>query len=167
MCALARSHGVARWLLRLPGARSALIALRLLYVHLVLRRQARRDPRGFCVDGRGQPIPWLTYPAIDYVSGLDFSDCRVFEFGVGSSTLFWSARAKTVAGVEMDRQWFEKIENLALPNVALRYCGDGGQYPREIDSFNDGFDLIIVDGAERYRSAQAALARLNPGVTCA
>ena len=39
--------------------------------------------RGRPVDAAGKPLPWLTYPAIDFISQFDFSDAIVFEWGSG------------------------------------------------------------------------------------
>src|SRR5229473_8504521 len=39
------------------------------------------------VDGRGNPIPWYSYPAIHFLSSIIWEDCRVLEFGSGYSTL--------------------------------------------------------------------------------
>lgn len=39
------------------------------------------------VDGAGQPVPWYTYPATEYLSHLDLSVLSVFEYGSGNSTL--------------------------------------------------------------------------------
>lgn len=36
-----------------------------------------------CIDKNSNPIPWYTYPAIEYLSTFDFSDKRIFEFGGG------------------------------------------------------------------------------------
>ena len=40
------------------------------------------------IDRRGLPIPWYTYPAIDFLVQIDFSDKTVFEYGCGNSTLW-------------------------------------------------------------------------------
>lgn len=42
-----------------------------------------------CVDKDGNPIPWYTYPAIEFLNSLDFSSKNVFEYGTGNSTLWW------------------------------------------------------------------------------
>jgi hypothetical protein len=36
-----------------------------------------------CIDKNGNPIPWFTYPAIEYLNCLDLSECLVFEYGMG------------------------------------------------------------------------------------
>src|SRR5688572_10403591 len=50
----------------------------------------------------GQPIPWYTYPAIEFIRQLDFSQSTVFEYGSGNSTMFWAASAARVISVEED-----------------------------------------------------------------
>src|SRR3954471_19133862 len=34
-----------------------------------------------CLDAAERPIPWYTYPAVEYLKQLDFSRARVFEYG--------------------------------------------------------------------------------------
>lgn len=36
-----------------------------------------------CVDKNGNPIPWYTYFAIEFLNNLDFSKKNVFEYGGG------------------------------------------------------------------------------------
>ena len=36
-----------------------------------------------CLDKDGNPIPWYTYPAIEYLSQFDYSDKEIFEYGCG------------------------------------------------------------------------------------
>lgn len=47
-----------------------------------------------CIDKLGNPIPWYTYPAIEYLKTIDFSRKLVFEYGGGSSTLWWAVGQK-------------------------------------------------------------------------
>ena len=56
-------------------------------------------------DKLNRPIPWYTYAAIDYLDQLDFSEKRVFEYGSGNSTLYWSQRCKAVVAVEHSEEW--------------------------------------------------------------
>lgn len=41
-----------------------------------------------CVDRDGNPLPWYTYPAIEYLSQFDYGEKTIFEFGCGYSSLF-------------------------------------------------------------------------------
>jgi hypothetical protein len=45
------------------------------------------------VDRSEKPIPWFTYGAIEYLKRLDCRGWRVFEFGTGNSTIYWSGGA--------------------------------------------------------------------------
>jgi hypothetical protein len=120
---------------------------------------------GMPVNGSGRFQPWLTYPLIEYLNGLDFSGKDVFEFGAGASTLYWAERAKNVVSVELDSGWYEALKSKVPSNVTLLHDADGHSYatvPKRL--FPDRkFDVVVVDGAERYRSALTAIEVLAPG----
>jgi hypothetical protein len=119
------------------------------------------------VDRDGHPLPWYTYPAIEFLAQLDFSRCRVFEYGTGNSTLFWAQRAREVVSVEHDRQWYEYVRARVPANATVIYEPDLQEYAAAIGRVAGGFDVIVVDGPARRltraRGAAAALTRLNPG----
>src|SRR5215213_3851569 len=73
---------------RIKTAFEAFVALEFRYGRF------RSAGAGRSIDGHGTPIPWYSYPAIEYLKQLDFRDRTVFEFGSGNSTLFWAARAR-------------------------------------------------------------------------
>ena len=120
---------------------------------------------GRCVDGAGQPIPWLTYPAIDFLSQLDYSEKAIFEYGSGSSTLFWSARAQRVVSVEHDAAWHEKVMRDLPANCELVLCSsDANAFAAQIDGRGE-FDVIVIDGTGESRPlcSRRALSHLKPG----
>jgi len=113
---------------------------------------------GMPVDGDGKFQPWLTYPLIEYLNGLDFSGKDVFEFGAGGSTLYWAQRARSVTSVEFDAGWYETLKPKLPANATLIHENNGHRYadaPREFAPRR--FDVVVVDGAERYRSARTAI----------
>lgn len=55
-------------------------------------------------------IPWMTFSAIDFLEKIAHLEMKVFEYGSGGSTLFWSSRVKDIISVEHDKPWFEKIK---------------------------------------------------------
>lgn len=61
------------------------------------------------VDGSGNPLPWYTYPAIEYLTQFDWRSASIFEFGAGYSSFFWAARAARVEAVESDPQWHAEL----------------------------------------------------------
>ena len=94
-----------------------------------LRSRLRND----IIDENGEPLPWYTYPAIEYLTGLDFTQKTVFEFGCGNSTLYWSVRAKQVTAVEHDDSYLEFIGRRAGQNVTLIHESDFDAYPGVIE----------------------------------
>ena len=75
-----------------------------------------------CVDKDFNPIPWYTYPAIEYLSQFDYSDKLIYEFGCGNSSVFWAKRAKQVISIEDNPQWFKKWqENFSCHFRQIRY----------------------------------------------
>jgi hypothetical protein len=115
------------------------------------------------IDEHGQPVPWLTYPAIEYIKSLDTSNMKVFEYGSGNSTLFWPERAKAVVAIEHDQSWFEQLKHKLSKsnNVTLKYIVGSNHYPTEINKYKYKFDLIIIDGLFRKKCAKQALDKLS------
>jgi Methyltransferase domain len=131
------------------------------YAHL--RSAALRQ----AVDADGHAVPWYTYPAIEYVRQLDFSDKTVFEYGSGNSTLFWGAAARQVVSAEEDERWYAALRPKLPANCELILETDLRRYVDVILRYPEGFDVIVVDGAARARTrlkcSQAALGCLRPG----
>ncbi len=118
---------------------------------------------GVPVDGSGAPIPLYTYPAIEYLRQLDFSDAVVFEYGSGQSTVFWSARARKVYAVEHDPDWRARLERQGLANVQV-LAADEASYVGAIEGAEPDYDVVIVDGhGHRYDCAVAGRAKLKAG----
>ena len=101
------------------------------------------------VDKFGNPIPWFSYPAIEYLKQLDFSKKTIFEFGAGNSTLFWSNNAKKIISVEDNKKWFNQISKNNKPNIHLVLRESKSEYCNEIFRYNKKFDVIVIDG--KYR----------------
>jgi hypothetical protein len=109
------------------------------------------------VDRNAQPLPWYTYPAIQYLSQLDLRDRDAFEFGSGNGSLFWAARVRSLTSVESDRAWHELIESRKLANQQVMLVEDLGEYPHAVEKEQRKYDLIIVDGKRRRLCAQTAI----------
>lgn len=117
------------------------------------------------VDGEGNPLPWITYPAIDFLKQRLRPEMTVFEYGCGWSTLWWASRVREVVSVEHDKEWHDKIKRLAPQNcriyhIPLEY---GGSYSKKVAEFNAAFDIIVIDGRDRVNCAINALKALKPG----
>lgn len=117
-----------------------------------------------CIDRDGNPIPWYTYPAIEYLSQFDVSDKEVFEFGCGNSSLFWANRAKKVTSIEDNLTWFDKWKHeFVRDNLDIRWRDEGDGYFNAIFEDNKKYDIIIVDGKRRADCARTAVEALNEG----
>jgi hypothetical protein len=115
--------------------------------------QAATVKSSSAVDAQGAPIPWYTYPAIEYLSSFDLCRRRVFEYGSGQSSAFWAARAETVISVEHDPAWFEQVRARAPANHQVLLKTDIDEYVAAIETPGTSFDLIAVDGRARTRCA--------------
>jgi hypothetical protein len=113
------------------------------------------------VAANGAPIPWYTYPAVEFFGQLDARGLRIFEFGCGHSSLFWAHKGADVFAVEHDRAWFEKMSAMSarLKQLVLRESIE--EYVRAIADAGGDFDIIIIDGIWRNQCAQAALPYLR------
>lgn len=141
--------------------RPLVCGLRGAYILLRQRGQTKRDLLGNCVDSEGNPIPWMTYPAIDFLGSYNLSSCAVFEFGSGASTFFWSKNCRSVISVEHFPPWYEKMRSHAHGNITLIPQFDLPSYPAEIHGYGN-FDVIVIDGAERMGCVKACLEHISP-----
>jgi hypothetical protein len=119
------------------------------------------------VDRYGNPVPWYTYPALEYLRQLDFRDSDVFEFGSGYSTLFWATRARRVVSVDDDREWASVLSGQLPENCELIIETDLYEYPNTIQRSGRSFDVVVVDGAARGKTrlecSRRAIQCLRPG----
>lgn len=103
------------------------------------------------IDRNNKPIPWLTYPAIDYLNTLDLSKKSILEWGSGYSTLYWSKKAQEILSIEHNPRFFDFIakKTKALKNVRLYLAKNKGEYISAIKSARKKFDIIVIDGVYR------------------
>lgn len=117
----------------------------------------------------GAPIPWYTYPAIDFLAQRAFDDKNVLEFGGGQSTRWWAERAKSVLTIEENEAWYKSLRETAAPNVALRYipvdhATRSIEDVRRVVAANGigRFDVIVIDGHLRRELVKLAFEVLAP-----
>lgn len=107
--------------------------------------------------------PWLVYPATSHIAGL-ISDKRVFEFGSGMSSVWFSERCREVISVEHDSAWYAFIAAHAKERRNLRviYANSKEDYLGAIFKAGGSFDLILIDGQYRRECLELARSFLNP-----
>ncbi len=125
---------------------------------------ARSIDEKICVDKDGNPIPWYTYPAIEYLSQFDYSEKTIFEFGCGNSSMFWANRAKKVISIEDNLNWFAKWQDeFNASNLDVRHRNEGEGYYNAIFEDGESYDVIVVDGKRRADCAASAIKKLANG----
>lgn len=135
----------------------------------------RSERAGACVDKNGDPVPWMTYPAVEYLSQFDFSKNTVFEWGSGNSSSWFSKRVASIVSVESDPFWYDKSKDVLNDNqtLLLREFNKLGneddedvvKYANAILEQNGKFDIIVNDGKliSRPRCNDNILEKLNAG----
>ncbi len=115
------------------------------------------------VDGNGNPLPWVTYSFIDFIKNRINKTQHIFEYGSGSSTLFYAQRAASVTSVEHDKSWFEKVQKTNPANAEIIFCEleTDGTYARQATLLNRHFEIIIVDGRDRVNCCKHSLEALT------
>jgi hypothetical protein len=116
------------------------------------------------VDGAGNSIPWIAYPAIEFINMRVKPEMSVFEYGCGGSTSWWASRVKEVVACEHDEKWYAKIKNSLPDNVTLHHVPleYGGEYAGKVSEFPEKFDIVFIDGRDRKNCAISAVKGLKP-----
>lgn len=107
----------------------------------------RSSLRARSVDRQGNPIPWYTYPAFDFLAGKDYTGKRILEFGAGHSTLWWMQRAAEVVGIEGSEAWVGILKTRVDKNVTLHLMRSANDDLRPLLKGRQ-FDLIVIDGPD-------------------
>ena len=114
------------------------------------------------INQEAKPIPSYTYPAIEFIENKIDSDFRIFEYGSGNSSLWWSERVTQVISIESDANWFGYIKENMPSNVELYLIEDDLKYASAINQYEDhSFDVIIVDGSNRNQCAEFAISKVK------
>ncbi|PTT03092.1 FkbM family methyltransferase [Pedobacter sp. HMWF019] len=116
------------------------------------------------IDARGEAIPWVTYSFIDFIKGRLNKDQKVFEYGSGSSTLFYAKHTGRVVSVEHDESWYHKIAGTKPQNAEMIFTKleRGGEYSKKARLLDTKFDIIIVDGRDRVNCCIESIQALSP-----
>lgn len=118
----------------------------------------------------GDPLPWYTYPAIDFLAQRDFAERHVLEFGGGQSTLWWAQRAFRVTTIEEDGAWYRSLRARMPGNVDLHHV-PVDRSSRSVEAVRAvleagarrTFDVIAIDGHLRRELTAMAFSYLAPG----
>jgi len=120
--------------------------------------------------------PWLPRRAVWYLFHIIDStrNCTVFEWGAGSSSLFFTDHAIHVYSVEHDSEWirevYKRMKNREKWDCEYyKYNGDWKPFSDDILRTGIFYDIILIDGAviddksSREMCATNALLRIKSG----
>ena len=115
------------------------------------------------VDGKGEALPWVTYSFIDFIKERINNTQNIFEYGSGSSTIFYAKKAGTVTSVEHDKGWFDMVKNTSPANAEMIFCKleKNGEYSKKASLLNKKFEIIIVDGRDRVNCCKHSVDALS------
>ena len=124
---------------------------------------------GFSQDENGAALPWMTYPAIEFLQKTIQPHHEIFEFGCGASTLFFAKRAKKVVSLETNEKWFDLVKSMLHSNnltAEITLMEDGLENPLYENFAKNSaqkFDFIIIDSLKRFDCAKNSIPALKPG----
>jgi tRNA A58 N-methylase Trm61 len=127
---------------------------------------------GMSQDEYGNELPWITYQAIEFFNQNLKKNHLIFEYGCGSSTIFFAKKVKKVVSIETNEIWFEiinkKIKEQNIDNVEIFLMTDGisnEKYENFLENYqkenNLDFDFVIIDSIKRFKCAQNVLKFIN------
>lgn len=137
-------------------------------------------------------LPWLSFNAQRYLQSIVLPGMKIFEWGSGSSTLFWCKNNCQVVSIEHDSSFYsflqkklnskgylidyrlippeEKVLQFSQTMYMSNSSGFEGKtfytYIKEIDKFpDDYFDLVMIDGRARMGCFRKAINKIKIGGT--
>lgn len=122
---------------------------------------------GKAITPTGAPLPWYTYPTIDFLRPhlqQNGKNWTVFEYGSGQSTHYWAEHCKHVHALEHDANWRAHLTPTLPANVNLLSADarDKQAYAETISTPNQKFDIIIIDAKNRNTCAKIVPNHLTP-----
>lgn len=122
----------------------------------------RSTQEGTLVGRDGSPRPWATYSFIEFILPRLRPEWTVFEYGSGSSTLFYAARVARVVTIEHDPAFAAGLRPSLPTNAELREIPLGPSYISAVEVLDEMPSLISVDGRDRVSCVKAAWGKLSP-----
>lgn len=111
----------------------------------------------------GLVFPYYTKSFLDVLATWDLKNKTVFEYGCGTGSLWWHNKCN-YSGVESNVDWFDKLLNIE-PELHIGYVNPewDGLYESYINSDDQFYDIVIIDGIERDKCVTPAMLRLKIG----
>ncbi len=109
---------------------------------------------GFPVDKTGNSLPWFTLSFISFMESRLDKSIKIFEYGAGNSTIYFSSRVDSLTSIESDTAWLNQLKPKLPLNCIIESVTstDPDVYSKRIFDFDQKFDVVIVDAIFRNES---------------
>lgn len=136
-------------------------------------------------------LPWISFPVIEFLDENVKKGSRIFEYGGGGSSVFFTDKGATVFTVEHNKEWFEILRKnleknnnwkgifvepekddgfkIDFSNPDLYFSSEENfkgynfkKYASSIDAFEE-FDFVLVDGRARPSCMKHGIKKLKKG----
>jgi tRNA A58 N-methylase Trm61 len=114
-----------------------------------------------------QFFPWYNKPLIAFLEVFLHSEMKVFEYGAGNSTLYYSQKVEKVFSIETRKEWLDFVlTNKTKENIEIKLCNNLKFFSNEIENFFEKkFDVIVVDSRDRAKCLATSISFLkNNGI---
>jgi len=126
------------------------------------------------VNAQGNPVPWISLPAIEFLNSMKLENIKLFEFGSGNSTLYWAERMRQghlcrYDAVECDYSYYvnmwrkdgfyrDHVKWLDTDKEYLTYAWScATRHTGELDNLIP-YDFVVVDGPIQLREKELSQA---------
>ena len=113
------------------------------------------------VNKKGEPIPWFTLSFIYFLEERLKKEMSVFEYGSGNSTIYLSSRVGNICSLEHDEVWYGKMKDRLQNKVGYYHKPLDDGYADFINSIDEKYNIIIIDGRQRVACAKNAIANMK------
>ncbi len=110
---------------------------------------------------KGSPIPWYSYPVLDFLKQTLKNNLKIFEYGAGNSTLWWVNYASELIVCEHEKEWIKKIGTLPANMKIIHRNLDEG-YSELIKDYHKYFHIVVIDGRKRNKCIENSIDSLLP-----
>lgn len=96
--------------------------------------------------------PWMDNREIQKIVSYLKPNYKMFEWGCGGSTIYFSKFVSLYRSVEHKREWYNKIKQSVGKNTEIflyENTDDYQSYITSISKYKDQYDAILVDGRQR------------------
>lgn len=115
--------------------------------------------------------PWLTPGAMKMIKKYLTNSSKIFEYGSGLSTVWFSKKCDSITSVEHDEEWFKRIKEKIKnnnSNAQIIYVNvineNYSEYEKKICEYeNESFDIILIDGRSRVNCMKNSIDKIKKG----